>query len=226
MEVRITIDVDWESGDYDIPALRSDDWPQAAISITAALMFVGFELSVFIIGLWSATFYPLLGDGRPYHNRTRSRHHDSRTSRAPFTGNVATLTNPLDYSLDQSNPTDYSVLMDVPGHTIIETQGFLASTKGRMSAEEVTALTELLSKNPEAGDVMQGTGGMRKLRFATQGRGKSGSVRVVYYYYNVSVPLFLLRVYAKNEKANLTKAERNALGGLGKILVETYGARK
>ncbi len=48
-------------------------------------------------------------------------------------------------------------------------------------------------------------------------------MRVVYYYYNTSVPVFLLRVYAKNEKTNLTQAERNALRGLGRALVETYG---
>ena len=95
-----------------------------------------------------------------------------------------------------------------------------------MTQEEVDALTELLSRTPEAGDVMKGTGGMRKLRFGTSGRGKSGSVRVVYYFYDASVPVFLLQVYAKNEKANLTQAERNALRGLGKILVETYGVQK
>ncbi len=86
-------------------------------------------------------------------------------------------------------------------------------------------MIELLAHNPEAGNVMKSTGGMRKLRFGTGGRGKSGSVRVVYYYYDKSMPVFLLRVYAKNEKANLTQAERNALRGLGKVLVETYGGR-
>lgn len=117
--------------------------------------------------------------------------------------------------------------MDVkPGQTVVETRGFQSSAKGRMTDEEIETLTKLLSRNPEAGDVMKGTGGMRKLRFGTSGRGKSGSVRVVYYFYNTSVPVFLLRVYAKNEKANLTQTERNALRGLGKVLVETYGVQK
>ena len=110
-----------------------------------------------------------------------------------------------------------------PGQTVVETRRFEASVKGRMTTAEVDVLTELLSHDPEAGDVMKGTGGMRKLRFGTGGRGKSGGMRVVYYYYNTSVPVFLLRVYAKNEKTNLTQAERNALRGLGRALVEKYG---
>jgi hypothetical protein len=122
---------------------------------------------------------------------------------------------------------DYSLKISMkPGHTIVETQSFRASVKGRMMAADVEVLTERLSRDPEAGDVMKGTGGMRQLRFRTGGRGKSGSVRVVYYYYNTSVPIFLLRVYAKNEKTNLTQAERNALRGLGKALVKTYGVRR
>jgi hypothetical protein len=121
---------------------------------------------------------------------------------------------------------DYHFSMEGPGQTIVETLSFKNSIKGRMTAREVDDLIKLLANDPKAGDVMQGTGGMRKLRFATRMRGKSGSVRVVYYYYNPNVPVFLLRVYAKNEKANLTKAERNDLRKLSKILVDTYGVKK
>ena len=58
-----------------------------------------------------------------------------------------------------------------PGQTVVETRSFRASVKGRMMAAEVEVLTERLSRDPEAGDVMKGTGGMRKLRFGTGGRG-------------------------------------------------------
>jgi len=61
------------------------------------------------------------------------------------------------------------------------------------------------------GDVLVGTGGIRKVRFARGGRGKSGGVRVIYYFYNAEEPIYLLEVFGKNEKANLTAAERNAL---------------
>ena len=66
-----------------------------------------------------------------------------------------------------------------------------------------------LAANPEAGDVMPETGGVRKLRWRAQGLGKRGGVRAIHYYHSDEIPLFLLNVFAKNEKANLTKAERN-----------------
>lgn len=79
-------------------------------------------------------------------------------------------------------------------------------------------MTDLLAADPLCGDLIQGTGGVRKIRFAIQGRGKSGGVRVVYYYYNETRPLFLLTVFSKNEKDNLTMAERNSLAKLVKAL--------
>lgn len=79
-------------------------------------------------------------------------------------------------------------------------------------------MTDLLAADPLCGDLIQGTGGVRKIRFAIQGRGKSGGVRVVYYYYNETRPLFLLTVFSKNEKGNLTMAERNSLAKLVKAL--------
>ncbi|GMR18176.1 MAG: hypothetical protein BMS9Abin33_0581 [Gammaproteobacteria bacterium] len=70
---------------------------------------------------------------------------------------------------------------------------------------------------------MRGTGGIRKLRWSAQGKGKSGGVRVIYYFHSKSMPLFLLTVFGKGEKANLAKAERNDLAKLTAILVKSYG---
>lgn len=92
-----------------------------------------------------------------------------------------------------------------------------------MIEAEVAAAIDRLSLEPEAGVVMKGTGGIRKLRFAVGSKGKSGGVRIVYYFYNHSLPLFLLTVFAKNEQANLTNAERNALAKLAQLIRETYG---
>ena len=64
---------------------------------------------------------------------------------------------------------------------------------------------------------MQGTGGIRKLRWSAQGRGKSGGVRVIYYFHNETMPLFLLTVFGKGEKANLTKGVRNDLADRQKL---------
>jgi hypothetical protein len=72
---------------------------------------------------------------------------------------------------------------------------------------------------------MRDTGGARKLRWRAKGRGKRGGVRVIYYYHNESLPLFLLNVFAKNEKPNLTKAERNEMKTLLPRLIAGYRKR-
>lgn len=95
-------------------------------------------------------------------------------------------------------------------HTVIETDAFMRSAKAAgISEEERFNIVRFLSENPEAGDLIQGTGGARKVRFAYGGKGKSGGVRVVTYYCADDVPIFLLEVYKKGEKLNLSKAERN-----------------
>ena len=108
--------------------------------------------------------------------------------------------------------------------TVVETKAFTGRAKGRMSAAEVDRAIEVIARDPLCGDLIQGTGGIRKVRFAVKGRGKSGGVRIVYYYYNESMPVFLLTVFAKNEKADLARAERNALGKVARALRESYGA--
>lgn len=67
----------------------------------------------------------------------------------------------------------------------------------------------VLLRDPEAGDVVQGTGGLRKMRFSLEHRGKSGSLRVAYVDFVIEKEIYLIAVYAKNEKTNLTKAECN-----------------
>ncbi len=108
--------------------------------------------------------------------------------------------------------------------TVVETRAFSGRAKGRMSAAEVDRAIEVIARDPLCGHLIQGTGGIRKVRFAVEGKGKSGGVRIVYYYYNESMPVFLLTVFAKNEKADLTRAERNAFGKAARALRESYGA--
>ncbi len=108
--------------------------------------------------------------------------------------------------------------------TVVETKAFTGRAKGRMSAAEVDRAIEVIARDPLCGDLIQGTGGIRKVRFAVKGQGKRGGVRIVYYYYNESIPVFLLTVFAKNEKADLTRAERNAPGKVARALRESYGA--
>ena len=80
-----------------------------------------------------------------------------------------------------------------------------------MSDQERAILVAFVGANPEAGEIMPETGGVRKLRWALEGRGKRGDARVIYYYHSERVPLFLLSAFPKNEKANLSRAERNAM---------------
>ena len=94
----------------------------------------------------------------------------------------------------------------------IETEGYLRDAKDAgMAEDERNSAVDLVSANPEAGDVMQGTGGVRKARLAGRGKGKSGGYRIVWYFGGGEIPVFLLTVFGKGEKANLTQGECNAL---------------
>ena len=106
--------------------------------------------------------------------------------------------------------------------TIVELPEFIKKSKDILLKEERDELLYYLSSNPKSGSLMQGTGGVRKLRWAAKGKGKSGGSRVIYFFYNETIPLFLLTIFGKNEKANLSKSERNELAKLAKELVKNY----
>lgn len=110
-----------------------------------------------------------------------------------------------------------------PMITVVETASFLADVKERMTGEERTAAISMIAANPDCGALIPGGGGIRKVRFAIGGRGKSGGVRIIYYFQNERVPIFLLAVFAKNERANLTRSEVNMLGAAAKMLARKYG---
>jgi hypothetical protein len=98
--------------------------------------------------------------------------------------------------------------------TVVETAEFLARSSKLMSEEQRTRVVEMLAWDPECGEIMAGTGGVRKVRVALDGRGKSGGARVIYYFHSERLPVFALTVFAKNEKANLSPAERNAMAAV------------
>ena len=106
--------------------------------------------------------------------------------------------------------------------TVVETPFFLRKALGLLTDEEREQLIGFVGANPEMGDIVPESGGIRKLRWAAKGKGKRGGVRVIYYFHNDTFPVFLLTIYAKNQKANLTKAERNELRDLVPSLVKTY----
>lgn len=90
-----------------------------------------------------------------------------------------------------------------------------------LTDDDLKRLQYELLDNPKIGDVMQGTGGLRKVRFAFENRGKSGSARVVYVDFAVYEKIFLITAYPKNEKDNLSRSERNAVKKLIEYLEDS-----
>jgi hypothetical protein len=109
--------------------------------------------------------------------------------------------------------------------TVVETAPYLRRATKILSEVEQQAVVQMVAQDPTCGPLLEGTGGVRKARFAFGGRGKSGGARVVYYFHSAVIPVFLLTVFAKNEKANLPAAERNALARLVEALRAQYGGR-
>jgi mRNA-degrading endonuclease RelE of RelBE toxin-antitoxin system len=129
--------------------------------------------------------------------------------------------------MEMSHPMDYTnAMLRHPPVTVIETPEFLATTRKIMTEPERAALVGYLAHNPDAGDIVPGAGGVRKLRWGLIGRGKRGGARVIYFYSNSDVPLFALSAYAKNARSDLSQADRNDFRRLTKQLLENYGGRK
>lgn len=95
-----------------------------------------------------------------------------------------------------------------------------------MDDSERTELVEYLAYNPAAGDLIQGTGGVRKMRWGLEGRGKRGGARVIFLFHDMDMPLFLLGAYAKNDRVNLTQAECHALRQVIEQIVNSYKRRR
>ena len=108
-------------------------------------------------------------------------------------------------------------------HTVIETQAYIAAARETgISETEREEIIVLVANDPTLGELIVGTGGARKFRVAGRGKGKSGGYRVISFYAADDIPVFLLTVFGKGEKDNLTKAERNALGASLKVLAAGY----
>ena len=95
--------------------------------------------------------------------------------------------------------------------SVIELPTFTRTVGGIWSEEELADFTDYIALNPEAGAIIPGTGGHRKVRWATQGQGKRGGARVVYFFMVRDSPIYLTAIYTKGEKDNITPAERNEL---------------
>ncbi|MGA2292087.1 type II toxin-antitoxin system RelE/ParE family toxin [Bradyrhizobium sp.] len=104
--------------------------------------------------------------------------------------------------------------------TVAETPLFVRQADDVWDNDERTAFVNFIASNPEAGDVIPDTGGVRKVRWSRSGAGKRGGVRVIYYYHDASLPLYLLLVYAKARREDLTPDEKRMARKLAAILKE------
>ncbi len=111
--------------------------------------------------------------------------------------------------------------------TVISTPTFLAQAKRvGLTEEELQEIVSFIASDPEAGAIMSQTGGARKVRHARKGQGKSGGYRTIHYFGGGDIPVFMLAIYEKSDKVNLTKAERNDLARILPTLADAYRKRK
>lgn len=108
-------------------------------------------------------------------------------------------------------------------HTVARLHSFdRAADDTGLSEKEIDAIVNFLAENPDAGDEMAGTGGCRKFRWSGRGKGKSGGYRTVTFYSGEMMPVFLITVFSKGEKSNLTAKECGALKALTKRIAQEY----
>ncbi len=106
--------------------------------------------------------------------------------------------------------------------TIAELKSAQRDLQRILSEDEANKLFDFLAINPESGDVIPETGGVRKLRWKGQGKGKSKGLRICYFYHDLNMPLFILAVYAKGERLRLSKWEEQQMAKMVRELTESY----
>jgi len=111
--------------------------------------------------------------------------------------------------------------------TVVETTEFIKKAKTCILEGQKDKFIAYIAEYPLKGDLIQGTGGSRKIRWFSSGdKGKRGGVRIIYYYHSSEMPIFLFTVYGKNQKANLSKTERSTLKIIIKQIVASYEVKK
>jgi hypothetical protein len=102
--------------------------------------------------------------------------------------------------------------------TVVETSLFLRQAEKIWSDEERALLIDHVARNPEAGDIIPGTGGVRKMRWSREGSGKRGGARVVYFYHDMDRPLYLLLAYAKAQASDMSADEKKAVAAIAAFI--------
>ncbi len=115
-------------------------------------------------------------------------------------------------------------MTDVPV-SVVELPLFLRQAAGVWGDDERAAFVDYIARNAEAGDVIPETGGVRKIRWRRQGTGKRGGVRVIYFYHDLETPLFLIMIYAKAQREDMTPDEKKQVRTLATALKQGYGQK-
>lgn len=107
--------------------------------------------------------------------------------------------------------------------TVIETPEFIDKAKSYMNNETRSEFIDYIAANPLAGDLITGAGGARKIRWQSDAnKGKRGGARIIYYYHDENIPIYLFTVYKKNQKENITDKEKKLLYRIIKLIVKIY----
>ncbi len=106
--------------------------------------------------------------------------------------------------------------------SVIEFAGYRRRAGDLLTAGQRDAVIDMVAYEPTCGDVIPGSGGLRKVRIGRDGIGKRGGTRVVYYFYNEDFPILLLALYAKNEKGDLTAAEKREFAASMREIVRQW----
>lgn len=111
--------------------------------------------------------------------------------------------------------------------TVVEMPEFIRCAKKlNLLDEEREQIVDLIAAQPNSGDEISGTGGMRKLRFGGKGKGKSGGYRVITFFTGPDIPVFLVTIYGKSQKENITEAEKKIMKTLSGAIIEAYKRSK
>jgi len=109
--------------------------------------------------------------------------------------------------------------------SVIELPGYRRRADELLSVDEQGAIIDLIAYEPTCGDLIPGTGGLRKVRVGRGGSGKRGGARVIYYLYSPDFPVFVMALYAKNEKADLSAREKKEFAAYAKEAVTQWRRR-
>lgn len=115
--------------------------------------------------------------------------------------------------------------METKPITIVETPAFLSLAGAIWTDVERAELIDYVARNPESGDLIPGTGGVRKLRWGRAGTGKRGGARVIYFYHHVDAPIYMLLAYAKAASTDLTPDQKRQVTKLTALLKEQHSRK-